>query len=73
MTSKDVDKLIRSEVWPFVREQGFVVSGRTARRWCRRLSAYRSSQWPPTSNAAAVSGAGGWYRQIPVSVAAPRW
>ena len=33
MTSKDVDKLIRAEVWPFVREQGFVVSGRTARRW----------------------------------------
>jgi hypothetical protein len=33
MTSKDVDKLIRAEVWPFVRAQGFVVSGRTARRW----------------------------------------
>jgi hypothetical protein len=32
VTSKDIDKLIRAEVWPFVREQGFTVRGRTARR-----------------------------------------
>jgi hypothetical protein len=33
VTSKDVDRLIRAEVWPFVREHGFVVTGRTARRY----------------------------------------
>lgn len=33
LTSKDVDKLLRAEVWPYVREQGFVVRGRTARRY----------------------------------------
>jgi Domain of unknown function (DUF4304) len=33
MTSKDVDKLIRAHVWPFVRKQGFVVRGRSARRY----------------------------------------
>jgi hypothetical protein len=33
VTSKDVDKLIRAEVWPFVRDLGFVVRGRTARRY----------------------------------------
>jgi hypothetical protein len=34
VTSKDVDRLIRTEVWPFVRGHGFVVRGRTARRYC---------------------------------------
>ena len=72
MTSKDVDKLIRSELWPFVREP--VCGQRPHGSWLVQwVYAYRSSQWPPTSNAAAVSGAGGWYRQIPVSVAALRW
>ena len=33
MTSKDVDKLLRAELWPAVREQGFVVRGRTGRRY----------------------------------------
>jgi uncharacterized protein DUF4304 len=33
VTSKDVDKLIRAHVWPFVRAQGFVVRGRSARRY----------------------------------------
>src|SRR4051812_46815994 len=33
VTSKDVDRVIRAEVWPFVREQGFIVRGRTARRY----------------------------------------
>jgi hypothetical protein len=33
VTSKDIDKLIRAHVWPFVREQGFVVRGRSARRY----------------------------------------
>ena len=73
MTSKDVDKLSRSEMWPVRAPAGVCGQRPHGSSLVQGLSAYRSSQWPPTSNAAAVSGAGGWYRQIPVSVVAPRW
>ena len=59
MTSKDVDKLIRSGCGRSCVSR--VCGQRPHGSWLvQGVSAYRSSQWPLTSNAAAVSGAGGW-------------
>src|SRR3954470_13324709 len=33
MTSKDIDRVWRADVWPALRERGFLVRGRTARRY----------------------------------------
>jgi hypothetical protein len=33
VTSKDIDRLLRKDVWPRLREHGFLVRGRTARRY----------------------------------------